>query len=99
LTSSPHDLEALRRLIGSEEGQYFDRKSLVDQQPPGTRPRDRAAVRAQVVEYVAAFANADGGTLVLGVENDGTVTGCPYPLEAREAILEANTRVNFCRDL
>jgi len=56
-------------------------------------------VRAQVVEYVAAFANADGGTLVLGVENDGTVTGCPYPLEAREAILEANTRVNFCRDL
>jgi len=46
-------------------------------------------VRAQVVEYVAAFANADGGTLVFGVENDGTVTGCPYPLEAREAILEA----------
>lgn len=30
------------------------------------------------MENVAAFANADGGTLVLGIEDDGTVTGCPY---------------------
>ncbi len=44
--------------------------------PPGAkRPRKRGKVREQVAEYVAAYANADGGVLVLGIEDDGTVTG------------------------
>ena len=30
---------------------------------------------------LAAFANADGGTLVLGVEDDGTPSGHGYPAE------------------
>ena len=75
----PFDLDALRRLIATDEGQYFDRKSLFQGPPGAKRSRERRNVRDQIAEYVAAFANADGGTLVLGVENDGTVTGCPYP--------------------
>jgi ATP-dependent DNA helicase RecG len=83
------DHTALRRLITSEEGQFFERKSLFEGPPGGKRQRDRRAVRDQVAEYVAAFANADGGTLVLGVEDDGTVTGCPYQDEdALAALLE-----------
>jgi ATP-dependent DNA helicase RecG len=72
------DLDALRRLIHGDEGQYFDRKSLFEGPPGRKTARNRKAVRDEVAHYVAAFANADGGTLVLGVEDDGTVTGCPY---------------------
>ena len=35
-----------------------------------------------MAEYVAAFANADGGTLLLGVDDDGTPSGHAYPDEA-----------------
>ncbi|MCC6644987.1 MAG: putative DNA binding domain-containing protein [Polyangiaceae bacterium] len=69
---------ALLRLIQSEEGQYFERKSLFQGPPGQKRPRDRRSVRDEAALHVAAFANADGGTLVLGVEDDGVVTGCPY---------------------
>ncbi len=75
--TDPH--ASLRRLLQSEEGQYFERKSLFEGTPGKKRSRDRRAVRDQTAECVAAFANADGGTLVLGVEDDGSLTGSPYP--------------------
>ena len=49
--------------------------------------RNPRVVRDQIAEYVAAFANADGGVLVLGVEDDGTFTGHGYPDEAIEVFL------------
>lgn len=73
------DLEALAR---QEEGQFFDRRSLWDGAPGSKRVRDRRAVRDEIAAHVAAFANADGGVLILGVEDDGTVTGHGYPDEA-----------------
>jgi len=36
-------------------------------------------VRDQVAEHGAAFANAEGGVLILGLEDDGTVTGHDLP--------------------
>ena len=80
-------LNDIASLIAQSEGQYFDRKSLWDQPPKGRRPRDRRAVRDQIAEYVAAFANADGGTLVLGVEDDGRPTGHTYPQDVVEGFL------------
>jgi ATP-dependent DNA helicase RecG len=65
----------LARLLSQPEGQYFDRKSLWHGPRDDWRPRKRDEVRDEIAEYVAAFANADGGTLVLGVEDDGEVTG------------------------
>ena len=46
-------------------------------------------MREQVAEYVAAFANADGGVLLLGVEDDGEVTGHELPRGAVESLLDA----------
>ncbi len=81
--------ESFRRLVASEEGQYFERKSLFEGPPGAKTHRDRKAVRSDVAEQVAAFANADGGTLVLGVEDDGAITGCPYQDEgALSALLD-----------
>ena len=55
----PFDITPFR---DQEEGQYFDRKSLWHGRPGQKRPRGRREVRDQIAEYVAAFANADGGT-------------------------------------
>ncbi len=53
--------------LGLDEGQHFDRKSLLEGPEGQKRARDRRAVRDQVAEYVAAFANAEGGVLMLGI--------------------------------
>lgn len=44
------------------EGQYFDRKKAK------IKPKD-------IVRHIIAFANADGGTLVIGVDDDGALSG------------------------
>lgn len=78
--------------LDREEDQYFERKSLFDGPPHDRKPRARRKVRDQVVEYVAAFANADGGVLILGIEDDGTVTGHAYNAEDVENILAVPER-------
>ena len=78
--------------LHQEEGQYFDRKSLWHGRPDQKAPRDRRDVRDQIAEYVAAFANADGGVLILGIEDDGTVTGHSYSAEVIEDMLSVPAR-------
>jgi ATP-dependent DNA helicase RecG len=73
------DTTDLARVAKGPEGQYLERKSLFEGTPNKKKPRDRSVVRDQIAEVTAAFANADGGMLVLGVEDDGTVTGHGYP--------------------
>ena len=70
-----------------EEGQHFDRKSMYGGPPGKKTARKRRAVRDQVAEYVAAFANAEGGVLILGLEDDGEVTGHALPADAVAALL------------
>jgi ATP-dependent DNA helicase RecG len=81
----------LAQLIAQPEGQYFDRKSLWHGPADQRRPRDRRQVRDQIARYVAAFANADGGTLVLGVEDDGAPSGHRYPEDVVDAFLSVPT--------
>ena len=49
-------------LTKEPEGQYFDRKSA------RKRPYD-------ILKHIVAFANAAGGVLAIGIEDDGTITG------------------------
>jgi ATP-dependent DNA helicase RecG len=44
----------------------------------------------ELVAAIVALANAEGGTLFLGVEDDGTVTGSQYQDFAGLAVLIAN---------
>jgi len=81
----------LSRLLAQPEGQFFDRKSLWHGPVDRRRTRGRREVRDEIAEYVAAFANADGGVLVLGVEDDGTPSGHGYPDEAIEEMLGTPT--------
>jgi ATP-dependent DNA helicase RecG len=72
----------LIELLAREEGQFLEFKSLWDRDADPPRPLKRRRARDLVAESVAAFANADGGTLLLGVEDDGTPTGHAYPDDA-----------------
>ena len=58
-----------------EEGQTFERKSLFEGKPGSKSSRDRRAIRDQIAKWVAGFANADGGVLILGIEDDFSITG------------------------
>ena len=48
-----------------KENQFFDRKSAK------IKPLD-------ILRHLVAFANAEGGQLVIGIEDDGTITGFNY---------------------
>ena len=74
----------IARLLAEDEGQYLELKSVWDRSSGEPRSLLRRAVRDFIAENVAAFANADGGTLILGAEDDGTVTGHGYPEGAIE---------------
>lgn len=82
----------LKRLISQGEGQFIEFKSLWDLKDGQRKALSRRAVRDFVAEYVAAFANADGGVLLLGVDDDGTPSGHSYPDEAVRDIIAVPER-------
>lgn len=55
----------IQKFISEKEDQYFDRKSA------RIKPRD-------IMKHIVAFANADGGKLVIGIEDDGTISGFKF---------------------
>jgi ATP-dependent DNA helicase RecG len=73
--------------LHQDEGQHFDRKSLFHGPPEAKKPRDRKEVRDQVARWVAGFANAEGGVLILGIEDDHTISGHPLPPAALQTLL------------
>ena len=82
----------LRALLDREEGQFLEFKSLWNQSRDPPRPLERRKARDFVAESVAAFANADGGTLLLGVDDDGTPSGHGYPREVIDKLFSVPER-------
>ncbi|WP_231699878.1 AlbA family DNA-binding domain-containing protein [Arcanobacterium phocae] len=52
------ELWKIKDYCEKKEGQYFDRKSA------RIKPKD-------ILRHLVAFANAEGGKLVIGIEDDG----------------------------
>lgn len=69
--TTPTQRQDIARWAGAAEGQFFERKSAWDRS--GSRPKQRKAsdIARDVAETLAAMANADGGELVIGMEDDG----------------------------
>ncbi len=78
------------------EGQYLERKSAFER-PGGGKPKPRhpKAVAKDVAETLAAMANADGGELVVGTEDDGTPTGVPFSQNGIDLLLRAAGEQNY----
>lgn len=75
--------QGLEKLLQREEGQFLEFKSCYER-PGGKGPRLRPSkeVADDVAVVLSAMANADGGTLVIGVEDDKTITGVGYDRES-----------------
>lgn len=60
-----NNINNLSYYCSERENQFFDRKSS------RIKPID-------ILKHLVAFANAEGGQLVIGIEDDGTITGFNY---------------------
>lgn len=87
--------EELLRWTTATEGQFFERKSAQHSEPGREKPRKVTDVALNVAETLAAMANADGGELVVGIEDDGAVTGVRQPEDRLSVILSAPRSKNY----
>lgn len=65
-------------VIAGGESYYVEFKSAWHYGPEGREKREIREVAKDIAEAVVAFANSDGGELLVGVEDDGSVTGVPW---------------------
>ena len=81
--------ERIRLAIRVGESQFREFKSALDGKPGAKRARSLRSIKEDIGRTLVAFANADGGELLIGVEDDGAVTGLPFTSEQIEDLLGA----------
>jgi|Deesub1362A_J573_1020465.scaffolds.fasta_scaffold00395_26 ATP-dependent DNA helicase RecG len=79
----------IKRLLKQSEGQFLERKTCYEYRDGKRRLRKAKDVARNVAETLSAFANADGGTLLLGVEDNGAVSGVDFPEDKLKVIQNA----------
>lgn len=72
------DEQLVRALIHGGETYSVEFKSSWMYGPDGKSPRDIKHVAKDIGEALVAFANTDGGDLLVGVEDSGEITGVPW---------------------
>ena len=78
--------ERIQKTIELGESQFREFKSALQGEPSAKSARALGTIAKDIAEALVAFANADGGELLIGVEDDGTITGVPFD-ETRIATL------------
>ena len=73
------------------ESYYREFKSGFEGPPGDKKPRDFKDICYNVAKELVAFANADGGELFIGIEDDNTITGLPHADEKLKTILDASS--------
>lgn len=81
--------DRILKTIELRESQFREFKSALHGEPGNKKPRDTASVAKDISETLVAFANADGGELLVGVEDDGQITGLNYSEQQIELLLKA----------
>ena len=76
-----HLEQRIRNTIQLGESHFREFKTAWEGPPGGKKPRLLKAIIADIAEAIVSFANADGGELLIGVEDDGTPTGLSHSEE------------------
>lgn len=77
------------------ESHFREFKSALHGPDDRKRRRKVSLVAADIGEILVAFANADGGTLIVGAEDDGIISGVPYAQDDVKVLRKApNTHVH-----
>lgn len=71
------------------ESYYREFKSGYEGRPDNKQPRDIAEIKYDIAKTLVAFANADGGELFVGIEDNHLVTGLPHKEVKINEIIES----------
>ncbi|UXP33029.1 putative DNA binding domain-containing protein [Reichenbachiella agarivorans] len=71
------------------ESYYREFKSALEGPPDNKTPRDVKEICYDVAKTLVAFANADGGELFVGIEDDNQILGIPHNQNAVQLILDS----------
>ena len=76
-------------LLKQERGQFLDFVSAHEyRRGTGQKKREEDLAR-EIVRVLSGMANADGGTVLVGVEPDKSVTGIPYNHDELQTLIQA----------
>lgn len=81
--------ERVRNAILVGESDFREFKSAVEGKPGDKRKRLTKKICEDIGEALVAFANTDGGELLIGVEDDTTITGVPHSDDEIAQMLDA----------
>lgn len=86
--------QRVRNAIKLGESHFREFKTALEGEPKNKHPRNTTKICREIGEALVAFANADGGDLFIGVEDDGTITGLMHSPEEIDIMLNAiNTHI------
>ncbi|MBI2987039.1 MAG: putative DNA binding domain-containing protein [Deltaproteobacteria bacterium] len=83
------DGEELGLLLKQERGQFLDFVSAYEYKKSAAQKKNSEDLARDLARLLAGMANADGGTLLVGVEPDKSVTGIPYRAEEIQALIQS----------
>jgi ATP-dependent DNA helicase RecG len=81
--------EELGSLLRQERGQFLDFLSAYEYKKGGAQKKRNEELARETARLLCGMANADGGTLLVGVEPDKSITGIPYPPEELQALIQS----------
>ena len=81
--------EEIGLLLKQERGQFLEFLSAYDYRRGGTQKKKEEELAREIVRVLSGMANADGGTLLVGVEPDRSVTGIPHELGEVHHLIQA----------
>ena len=82
-------IQRVRNSISLGESHFREFKTALEGKPGNKKPRNITHICREIGEALVAFANADGGELFIGVEDDGVITGLSHSLEEIETMKNA----------
>ncbi|MDR2907239.1 MAG: putative DNA binding domain-containing protein [Bacteroidales bacterium] len=81
--------ERVKNTIALGESHFREFKTALEGKPDSKKPRLAKKICEDIGEALVSFANADGGELLIGVEDDGIITGIPHSEEDIDTMLAA----------
>ena len=81
--------EELGLLLKQERGQFLDFVSAYEYKKGGAQKKATETLARDLARLLAGMANADGGALLVGVEQDKSVTGIPCQAEELQALIQS----------
>lgn len=85
--------EMILALVASGESYYVEFKSTWEYSAEGKQSRPLRDIQRDIQEAICAFANSDGGDLLVGVEDSGALTGVPFEGDKLAYLLQAPRHV------